>query len=339
MSNPILKHAFFLGIFILILSGINIYFSMNVEPSVDKVSPNSASETELVSDFGGLNYHRIDNDNHSLAVKAERLLIKNEKYFTFTSPDGVMHDTKLNEDYFFKSKSAKYNQLVRLLDLDGSVVISSAGRRFSANQIRYDAPAGDMRGSGAVNVFWRAAKSQTRFNIAADFFSADLNQEIIKFNGSVKGKARRKLAYESGFRFESDRMAIFQKDQYLTMNDNLRFWRNNFKVRARRAEVFLENFNKKLKYYVFYDDIKLTQKLENTLGSKGRAIERYAYGERLDGIASQNKLVLSGAPRVEQGSDTIKGYQITLRENAELVEVDDSRSSLRIKPQESNERE
>ena len=43
------------------------------------------------------------------------------------------------------------------------------------------------------------------------------------------------------------------------------------------------------------------------------------------------KILLSGAPRVEQGDDIIKGYQITLRENVEMVEVDDSQSSFSLK--------
>ena len=42
------------------------------------------------------------------------------------------------------------------------------------------------------------------------------------------------------------------------------------------------------------------------------------------------KIVLTGAPRVEQDQDVIKGYQITLRENVELVEVDDSQTSFKI---------
>ena len=43
------------------------------------------------------------------------------------------------------------------------------------------------------------------------------------------------------------------------------------------------------------------------------------------------KFYLTGSPRVIQGSDVIKGYKVTLRENLEMVEVDDSASSFTIK--------
>jgi len=77
-----------------------------------------------------------------------------------------------------------------------------------------------------------------------------------------------------------------------------------------------------------YDDIKLEEKLKTRQG--GSQVRR-AFAEKLEGFISDGKLVLSGAPRVEQGRDIIKGYQITLRENTEIVEVDDSQSSFRFK--------
>ena len=42
-------------------------------------------------------------------------------------------------------------------------------------------------------------------------------------------------------------------------------------------------------------------------------------------------MMLSGAPRVEQGADVIKGYRITIRENVDLIEVDDAMSDGQVK--------
>jgi hypothetical protein len=42
-------------------------------------------------------------------------------------------------------------------------------------------------------------------------------------------------------------------------------------------------------------------------------------------------MVLSGAPRVEMGTDVIKGYRITIRENVDLIEVDDAMSDVQVK--------
>jgi lipopolysaccharide export system protein LptA len=73
-------------------------------------------------------------------------------------------------------------------------------------------------------------------------------------------------------------------------------------------------------------------KLEEKLKLKsGKNQTRRAFAEKLEGHQRTGKIILTGAPRVEQGNDIIKGYQITLRENVELVEVDDSQSSFSLK--------
>jgi hypothetical protein len=46
---------------------------------------------------------------------------------------------------------------------------------------------------------------------------------------------------------------------------------------------------------------------------------------------NENKIVLTGYPRAYQFDDVIKGNIITLRENNEVVEVDDSNTKFKIR--------
>ena len=98
-----------------------------------------------------------------------------------------------------------------------------------------------------------------------------------------------------------------------------------YKTNYTRLYTTIANFSREK---MFYDDIKLVEQL-NT--SEGNSQTRRAYSEKLEGYMSQGKIVLTGAPRVEQGDDLIKGYQITLRENVELVEVEEAQSSFKLK--------
>jgi lipopolysaccharide export system protein LptA len=68
-----------------------------------------------------------------------------------------------------------------------------------------------------------------------------------------------------------------------------------------------------------------------TICSRLSSTVRRAYSERLEGFGQEQKMILSGAPRVEQGEDVIKGYRITIRQNIDLIEVDDSMSDMQIK--------
>ncbi|OFZ68803.1 MAG: hypothetical protein A2451_14970 [Bdellovibrionales bacterium RIFOXYC2_FULL_39_8] len=97
---------------------------------------------------------------------------------------------------------------------------------------------------------------------------------------------------------------------------------------GRRGEIFLENYNKKLKYFVLYDDIKLEETL--TVG-KDTLLTRKAFGEKLEGIMSEGLLFLTGYPRVFQGKDVIKGNRIILRQNNQIVEVDDANTNFHVK--------
>jgi lipopolysaccharide export system protein LptA len=97
----------------------------------------------------------------------------------------------------------------------------------------------------------------------------------------------------------------------------------------------MENQNKKLKYLILSDDVKMVEKL---VTKSGEPIERRAFGERLEGFGYDESFHLSGAPRVEQGKDILKGYKITLREKLEFIEVEDAISDIETKKKEKKDK-
>src|SRR5690606_20122020 len=107
----------------------------------------------------------------------------------------------------------------------------------------------------------------------------------------------------------------------------VRLNRGPYLISGRKAELFFQNYNKSLKYFVINDDVKVTETLNTPQG----VVQRRSFSESLEGFGSEKKMILSGAPRVEQGKDVIKGYRITIRENAELIEVDDAMSDVQVK--------
>jgi len=110
------------------------------------------------------------------------------------------------------------------------------------------------------------------------------------------------------------------------MQGNVSFKKDNLDAQANRGEVFLENYNKRLKYYALYDDVRLQESLINN----GNPMTRKAIAEKLEGITGEKKIILTGYPKVFQGRDVIKGNRIIIRENIETVEVDDANSSITL---------
>ncbi len=119
------------------------------------------------------------------------------------------------------------------------------------------------------------------------------------------------------------------------LKENVFFQRGEMKVTARNGDVFLEQANKKLKYFILNDDVKVT---ENLLDANGRPMVRQAFAERMEGFG-QDKIVLSGAPRVLQGKDVMKGYRITMREKLEFIEIEDAMSDVQVKKDENKKKE
>ena len=149
--------------------------------------------------------------------------------------------------------------------------------------------------------------------------------------GGVKGDLQRMRKYEGSTKFSSQQMELNGVEGRATLDGDVQLSRQNYFITGGKADIFFENYNKSLKYFVMNDDVKVTEKMTSPQGENS---VRRAYSERLEGFGQEQKMVLSGAPRVEQGQDVIKGYRITIRQNIDLIEVDDSMSDMQIKKKE-----
>src|SRR5690606_35662995 len=116
-------------------------------------------------------------------------------------------------------------------------------------------------------------------------------------------------------------------DQHITLDGDVEMKKQQLTAQARRGEIFLENYNKKLKYYVLYDDVKLREKVV----ARGERLERKAFAEKLEGVMSEDRIILTGFPKVLQRGDIIKGNRITLRENNVIVEVEDANTNFKLR--------
>src|SRR5690606_36667393 len=134
----------------------------------------------------------------------------------------------------------------------------------------------------------------------------------------------RQRACEENIHFSSDDLYSYEALLKIELLGNVLVRRPGMVSTSLKGEIFLENYNKKLKYFVLYDDVKVTEKLKL---EGGRVVERRAFGEQLEGIMSEDKITLTGSPKVFPVKDIIKGNVIVLRENNEVVEVDDANSN------------
>jgi lipopolysaccharide transport protein LptA len=279
-----------------------------------------------MSYFKNVHFFRNQSSKPNMELKATRLEILNDEKLTFYTPIGKLFSQGQKIDY--RAESGIYYQSKLKLILSGEIELSDKSSNYKCNNLTYTGEESVLRAHGDVRSTYLDPKTLDRIKLTSKKMISYLSQNITKLDGNVEGIISRRRKYEGQVKFQANQVELNSLKSQVKMSENVKIHRNNYYLQAQHASIFLENFNKKLKYYELYDDVKLEEKVK--LRSGKQQIRR-AYAEKLEAHQRSGRIVLTGAPRVEQGDDIIRGYQITLRENVELVEVDDSQSSFSIK--------
>ena len=161
-----------------------------------------------------------------------------------------------------------------------------------------------------------------------------LGQDTYIFRHNVSGVIERDRKFEAPVFFRAQLVEAKMPENIIYLTDAVWIKQNRLEGEGLRGEIFLENYNKKLKYYGLYDDVRLKQNpLPGTLNGK----IRYAQGERLDGFFQEKKIVLTGNPRLLQGGNAIRGTEITFFEDTDVVEAINSNSNIDLHPRSKSE--
>ncbi|MFZ4712396.1 MAG: LptA/OstA family protein [Bacteriovoracaceae bacterium] len=278
------------------------------------------------SDFAMVHYFLVKEEKPALKLTADTLQLVNNEMMDMTSPRGEA----FSEDQipiYYQSKIGKMNKLTEVFHLTEAVKMNYKTMELTGHKASYFKK--DDRFEATQNV----VSSQTsevngdKLTIWSDQAVAWPKKQFARYTGRVHGQVDKKKAYEEGISFRSNILEADMVQNLITLREDVFFKKQDFTATSLRAEVFLENYNKKLKYYVLYDDVKLEQKVLNKDGS---VLFRKGFCEKLEGQMLTETAVLTGAPKIISGTDVVTGNKITLRERAKLIEVEDNKSSLII---------
>lgn len=293
----------------------------------EKKTKNKNSEEED-STFSQVQYFMVKDEAPFLNLSSQEL--RTDTYFTVTAflfPMGTVFTNK-GIPVRFNADNGSYNKRTESMLLNGQVYIHDEESQITSDRAHYASKEGKFELFGGVK-----SKSLSKEN--GDQLFIDSHEGVFwpkkkvgQYQGEVKGELIRKRAYEPGIKFSADRLWADLVISEVVLDGRVMLKRENLEAESLKAIILLENYNKKLKYYTLYDDVKIVEKVHKRSG--GYSVRR-AFGEKLEGYMSERKVILSGSPKVVQGKDIVKGNRITLLENNELIEVDDSNSRFVIK--------
>lgn len=300
---------------------------MNAKSSSTTLSKDESDE----SFFKVVDYYLVDKSKPALQLEASELTLskQNTQVLAF-NPVGVIYRRDVNgveEDPInFTSKKARVLSANKELFLHDEVEIKLAHSNLLSNKVTIYNNGNHLEADGNVKTQNTDPKTNDQIFIDSDFAIYRPKEEFFEYQKHVKGLIKRKRQYEENVSFTTDLLTLSAPQSLVQMKGNVTFKKGNLDASSNLGTVFLENYNKKLKYYALSDDVRL----QETLLINGKSVVRKAFSEKLEGLISEKKIILTGLPKVFQEKDVIKGNRITIRENIETVEVDDANTNITL---------
>ncbi len=222
------------------------------------------------------------------------------------------------EKGFYLKKSSE-------IKLFGSVSINEEKSFLSAEQVIYKLNKDEILGEGNVFLKGELPRSKDILFISGNKFTYFPKRKISSFKENVNGRIQRREVYREGINFQTDQLDYFFVDSRIDLIGNVLFTKKPFSASSRNGQIYLNDKNK-LNYFVLNDDVKLLEKNRD----KGKSYERKAFAEKMEGFPDEGKFILTGYPRVFQENEIIKGIRIIVRENSNVVEVEEANTTLKI---------
>lgn len=285
---------------------------------------------EQESYFKIISYYLVKSAQNQLYLNSNELIIDNvSKRSSFNNPLGFFF-TQQRDQVFFEALLGLYRPDDTTFILKDKAKLRTGESILTSDQASYVMNKEFFISEGNVHTETKDLKSGDKIFIESSLVHAWPNKQKSDYEKGVKGLIKRKRPYEPDVNFSSQSIYLDLAINHIRLEGDVYIKRQDVEATSRRGEIYLDNQNKKLKYYTLFDDVKVLEKIKI---SENQLIERKAFGEKLEGITSEDKLILTGSPKVLQEEDIVKGNKITLRENNEVIEVEDASSNFTIKNQ------
>lgn len=307
-----------------------IYSSLRQQAEETKASVAPVTMAPEFTQIENLDYFHLKDAIPQMSLAAIKMRSQGEELAEFTQPKGIYNYQAKKKSMKYEADEGVYKKAKELLVLEGKVKVVSDEADYQAAKVKYFFKKDLILGSGGVTFKGMDLKSQDQLEINSQSMRANPNNQFSVFKGGVAGSMQRKKKYEGKMTFSSQQLQLDGIKSLAHLEGDVKLNRQSYLITAGKGDIYLENYNKSLKYFVFNDDVKVTEKLQTPEGTTYRK----AFAERLEGFGKEQKMVLSGAPKVEHGEDVVKGYRITIRENMDLIEVDDAMSDMQVKRKE-----
>lgn len=327
-QNLVIYSFLFMCVTSIIISGKNVngLFSFNQTQFDNKSTQIDENFSKSFLNFGQIYF--LKEQKPFFEIDANKLYYEEEtKKITGEITNGFIYRNGSNP-IKFKSYFAEIFTEIKNINLKNEVEVINQDLKVLSDALSIFENGNEVKAYNHVKTYRIDSETKDEIKIFSNEAWFNNTNSVLKYFGNVNGFIKRNKKYEESLSFIANEIDFNNETHVATFNGNIQLNKGNYKAMANRGEIFLQNYNKKLKYYGLYDDVKLE---ENYIDQNDHALKkRKAFAEKLEGFVAEKKIVLTGLPKVIQGNDVIKGNKITIRENIEIVEVEDANTNIII---------
>jgi len=227
---------------------------------------------------------------------------------------------------FFVGHTGVVDKIKSELLVSKDVIIRQANGSTKADQLNFNYKNNTAIVSG--NVVSVLIKPEKKVNISSRELTISDSVGVFTYLGLVSGEIKDLTNNRYGnIQFKSDLLTYNDIQKRIFLEGNAFIKREKSKIWALSGSIWLNNQGAGVKYFTMDDDVKLKDEF---VSSTGDLIIRNSISEKIEGFAAEEKLVLSGFPQVEQDGDIIKGNEMIIREDQEMIEIINTNSQFKL---------
>ena len=243
---------FCLGVFI---------FNMAIDLEIEEVEIDTNEKKKLeLSFFEKARYYlKIEGNNNIYFYSDKLILNQTEEKMSFTGPNGVIF-TEEQDSFYYNAEMGSYDIGKKRLLLEKNILLRSKNVNIRSRELKYDGEIKKIFLNKEIYTEIQNHEDLFKLNISSDFATFDLNLKEFKYQKNVKGKIKRARKYEFPVEFSTNSLLFNISTEKIFLDGLVSIKYREMIGTSKKGNIFLENYNKKFKYFSLYDDVVFKRK-------------------------------------------------------------------------------
>ena len=304
--------------FLLVVAGLSYFSSPGQHSQQRNINEKDAKR---VSIFGNSFVGSFKPNSKNVNIFSEKLIDDpNSNEIYLLKPNGVVGDFNKLE---FQGDEGRVVKATNVLLLKKNIFIQKNGARIWSDQMQLDYVKNNITAEENVRSIFVHEGREVK--VASARFDASEAKQEVRYIGSVVGDITENGQKSEDIHFKSDLLIFNDHLKTMSLRGNTYLRRGKSEINSIFGNIWLDSLSKGVKYFSMNDDVEMQDEYTN---SNGKLVKRFSFSEKLEGFSKDNMIILSGFPQVKQEGDIIKGNEMIIREDQEVIEIINTNSQF-----------